>query len=72
MVQFRADKILCRSVFVPTYVHMYIVNFCRPSHKLLSRLTIVSQEEAGRTRRTSELFTGSTTLKLVNTLNKPP
>ena len=30
------------------------------------------QEEAGRMRRTSELFTGSTTLKLVNALNKPP
>ena len=30
------------------------------------------QEEAGHTRRMSELFTGSTTLKLVNALNKPP
>ena len=30
------------------------------------------QEEAGRMRRTSELFTGSTALKLVNALNKPP
>ena len=30
------------------------------------------QEEAGRTQRTSELFTGSTTMKLVNALNKPP
>ena len=30
------------------------------------------QEEAGRTRRTSELFTRSTTLKFVKTLNKPP
>ena len=30
------------------------------------------QEEAGRTRQTSELFTGSTALKLVNALNKPP
>ena len=30
------------------------------------------QEEAGRTRRTSELFTRSTALKLVNALNKPP
>ena len=29
------------------------------------------QEEAGHTRRTSELFTGSTTLKFVNALNKP-
>ena len=30
------------------------------------------QEEAGRTQRTSELFTGSTTLKLANALNKLP
>ena len=30
------------------------------------------QEEVGRTRRTSELFTRSTALKFVNALNKPP
>ena len=30
------------------------------------------QEEAGCTRRTSELFTGSTAMKLVYALNKPP
>ena len=30
------------------------------------------QEEAGRTRRTSELFTRSTALKFLNALNKPP
>ena len=30
------------------------------------------QEEAGRTQRTSELFTCSTALKFVNALNKPP
>ena len=30
------------------------------------------QEEAGHTRQTSELFTGSTALKLVNALNKLP
>ena len=29
------------------------------------------QEEAGCTRRTSELFTRSTAVKLVNALNKP-
>ena len=28
------------------------------------------QEEAGRMRRTSELFTGSTAVKFVNALNK--
>ena len=31
-----------------------------------------SQEEVGRKRRTSELFTRSTALKFVNALNKPP
>ena len=30
------------------------------------------QEEAGCTRQTSELFTGSTTVNFVSTLNKPP
>ena len=30
------------------------------------------QEEAGRTQRTSKLFTGSTAVKFVNALNKPP
>ena len=30
------------------------------------------QEEAGRTRRMSVLFTGNTAVKLVNALNKPP
>ena len=30
------------------------------------------QEEAGRTRRMSLLFTGSTAVKFVNALNKPP
>ena len=30
------------------------------------------QEEAGRTRQMSVLFTRSTAMKLVNTLNKPP
>ena len=30
------------------------------------------QEEADSTRRKSELFTGSTAVKLANALNKPP
>lgn len=30
------------------------------------------QEEAGRTQQTSELFTGSTAVKLAKALNKPP
>ena len=31
-----------------------------------------SRGQAGRTQQTSELFTGSTTMKFVNALNKPP
>ena len=30
------------------------------------------QEEAGHTRQTNELFTGSTGMKFVSALNKPP
>ena len=30
------------------------------------------QEEAGHMQRMSELLTGSTTMKFVNALNKPP
>ena len=41
---------------------------CIKTHDSESR----GQEEAGRTRRRSELFTGSTAVKFVNTLNKPP
>ena len=33
---------------------------------------LLGQEEAGRTRQTSELFTRSTPVKLVNALNKLP
>ena len=44
-------------------IHTYI-----KTHDSESR----GQEEAGRTRRMSELFTCSTALKLENTLNKPP
>ena len=43
--------------------YMYIKTHYRESR---------GQEEAGRTRRTSELFIRSTALKLVNALNKPP
>ena len=32
----------------------------------------LGQEEAGRTRRMSVLFTSSTAVKFVNALNKPP
>ena len=49
-------------------------------HALITCITIIKthdsesrgQEEAGRTRRTSELFTRSTALKFVNALNKLP
>ena len=48
-------------------VYIYIYNIIK-THDSESR----GQEEAGRTRRTSELFTRSTALKFVNALNKPP
>ena len=38
----------------------------------VSRLESRGQEEAGRTRRMSVLFTGSTGVKFLNALNKPP
>ena len=44
------------------------MTLCIKTHDSESR----GQEEAGRTRRTSELFTRSTALKFVNALNKPP
>ena len=55
-------------------LHVILANFydCRfneyQTHDSESR----GQEEAGRTRQTSELFTRSTALKFVNTLNKSP
>ena len=47
---------------------MYIYPIRIKTHDSESR----GQEEAGRTRRTSKLFTRSTALKFVNALNKPP
>ena len=41
---------------------------CIKTHDSESR----GQEEAGRTRRMSVLFTGNTAMKFVNALNKPP
>ena len=47
----------------------YTMNFLRiKTHDSESR----GQEEAGRMRRKSVLFTGNTALKLENALNKPP
>ena len=57
------------------------INGSRNKSKLISFITHIikthgsesrGQEEAGRTQRTSELFTGSTAVKFVNALNKPP
>ena len=61
-------------IFMSRYnYHCYVTLCCAPlvrikTHGSESR----GQEEAGCTRRTSELFTGSTAVKFVNTLNKPP
>ena len=50
--------------------NVYFTYFCHKikTHDSESR----GQEEAGRTRRMSVLFTGSTGVKFVNALNKPP
>ena len=50
-------------VHVITYTYMYIKTHDSESW---------GKEEAGCTRRTSELFTGNTGLKFVNALNKSP
>ena len=50
------------------YVNLHICRDQIKTHDSESR----GQEEAGRTQRTSELFTCSTALKFVNALNKPP
>ena len=49
------------SIYVCVYIYI-------KTHDSESR----GQEEAGRTRRMSVLFTGSTAVKFVNALNKPP
>ena len=53
---------------VMMYLDGFIFGLYIKTHDSESR----GQEEAGRTRRTSELFTRSTALKFVNALNKPP
>ena len=60
-----------------TYIHMYLCTSATSGHKLVYKIKTHDsesrgQEEAGRTQQTSELFTCSTALKFVNTLNKPP
>ena len=46
--------------------------YCKCGHIKTHDSESRGQEEVGRTRRTSELLTGSTALSLVNALNKPP
>ena len=50
-------------LYLDTYIYIYI-----KTHDSESR----GQEEVGRTRRMSVLFTGNTGVKFVNALNKPP
>ena len=52
------------SALTNTYIYIIYIK----THDSESR----GQEEAGRTRRMSVLFTGSTGVKFVNALNKPP
>ena len=58
------------------YVHFNLLNMGTKDFSILSIKTHNSesqdQKEAGCTQRMSELFTGSTTLKFVNALNKLP
>ena len=70
--------IQCAIYLQQGYIHTYIIKFnviyhgsglgWIKTHDSESR----GQEEAGRTQRTSELFTRSIALKFVNALNKPP
>ena len=53
-----------------TYIRMY--KYVLYTYIKAHDSELRGQEEAGRTRRTSELFTHSTALKFVNALNKPP
>ena len=64
-----------------THIRMYILkvhnskqDLCSASFRDIKTHDSESrgQEEAGRTRRMSVLLTGSTAVKLVNALNKPP
>ena len=65
--KFPPADVLCYTVMVNTcHCHSQLSNI--KTHDSESR----GQEEAGRTRRMSVLFTGSTAVKFVNALNKPP
>ena len=56
------------SDFIMFYVDPLIYSITNKTHNSESR----GQEQAGHMRQMSELFTGSTALKLVNALNKLP
>ena len=74
-VKFLPGKEVYLRVFKAAQCHVYthpsacngIVVYIK-THDSESR----GQEEAGRMRRMSVLFTGNTTVKFVNALNKPP
>ena len=55
---------------IPSYTSQKIYLLLFYAH--LDSRELQGQEEAGRTQRTSELFTGSTTLKFTKALNKLP
>ena len=58
----------CMCMYIYILYGLYLIYLYIKTHDSESR----GQEEAGRTRRMSVLFTGNTALKLVNALNKPP
>ena len=55
-------------LYIASYMYIYAFAGLIKTHDSESR----GQEEAGRMRRMSVLFTGSTGMKFVNALNKPP
>ena len=59
------------STYVRGTVWLVILNVLKNTIKTHNS-ELRGQEEAGCIRQTSELFTGSTILKLVNALNEPP
>ena len=70
----------CYDKVINSFVNNKVVAFCMGFNGTTQNMQYIKthdsesrgQEEAGRTRRTSELFTRSTALKFVNALNKPP
>ena len=69
MVDFPINYLVTHNIIMLTHAHAHTTTHTvAKTHDSESR----GQEEAGRTQQTSELFTHSTAMKFVDTLNKPP